>query len=386
MFCFVPMMAQTLMFYTLEGGVTSVALPATFTLKGNGDALVIDGDGLQVNVPKDRILAVSYNHGDGDVNVDGVVNVADIATIVDIMAGNPVSQSGDASSGAVGRGLSSVPLPATLTFTSVDGALIAKSGSQQASLAKNRIFGVVYRSDNGGKVDVADIAIIMAGETVAPDVVLPPGVEAVDLGLPSGTKWANMNVGATSPEGFGLYFAWGETVGYGSKTNDGRAFDWGSYKWMAEGKSSADNITKYQTDDKNFDADWYDEFEFIGDGKTILDMEDDAAHANWGGAWRMPTEAEMQELVDNTTSEWTTLNGIRGRRFTSKSNGNSIFLPAAGYRRNNWIMDTSSYGNYWTSTIVEKLPFDARNIHFNSEEVAMYGTFRSYALTVRPVK
>ena len=108
---------------------------------------------------------------------------------------------------------------------------------------------------------------------------------AVDLGLPSGTKWANMNVGATSPQESGLYFAWGETTGYTDKTTDGRQFDWANYKWMAEGQSSWKYINKYQNDDGQTEASWYenDGYKFVGDGLTVLEVTDDAAAANWGG-------------------------------------------------------------------------------------------------------
>ena len=164
----------------------------------------------------------------------------------------------------------------------------------------------------------------------------PAGAVAVDLGLPSGTKWANMNVGAEKPEDYGLYFAWGETVGYTGDTSDGRLFDWANYKWMTKGQSDWKYINKYQTADGTTDACWYKynwdtgDYEFIGDSLTVLLPEDDAAHAYWGGDWRMPTNDEIKELVNNTTYEWITVGTVSGGKFTSKTNGNSIFLPAAG--------------------------------------------------------
>jgi len=159
----------------------------------------------------------------------------------------------------------------------------------------------------------------MGFRLVLAPVVAPAGVEAVDLGLPSGTKWANMNVGATAPEDYGLYFAWGETMGYTSDTSDGHSFDWENYKWC---NGSGKTLTKYCTTSDYGTV----------DNKMVLDLEDDAAYLNWGDKWRMPTITEIQELLDNTTSEWTTQNGVYGRKFTSKSNGNAVFLPAAGYR------------------------------------------------------
>lgn len=145
----------------------------------------------------------------------------------------------------------------------------------------------------------------------------PSNVEAVDLGLPSGILWANMNIGANKPSDHGLYFAWGETTGYKESNPQNRKFNEYSYKWF---DSSSETIIKYCKDD------------YLGnvDNKTTLELEDDAAHVNWGGDWVMPTIVEIEELFDNTTHEWTQMNGINGYKFVSKTNGNSIFLPATG--------------------------------------------------------
>ena len=129
------------------------------------------------------------------------------------------------------------------------------------------------------------------------------GHEYVDLGLPSGTKWATCNVGATAPEAYGDCFAWGET-----EPKD--YYDWNTYKFTTDGCRT---FTKYNDTD----------------GKTTLDPEDDAAAVNWGGRWRMPTDAEWIELEENCTWTWTRLNGVNGCEVKSKTNGNSIFLPEA---------------------------------------------------------
>jgi len=201
----------------------------------------------------------------------------------------------------------------------------------------------------------------------------PEGVEAVDLGLPSGTKWANMNVGAKKVENYGLYFAWGETVGYTSDTSDRRSFDWDYYKWC---NGSSTTLTKYCTSSSYGTV----------DNKTVLDLEDDAAYMNWGSAWRMPTRAEIKELIDNTTSTWTTVNGVKGRRFTSKTNGNSIFLPAAGYRWYSDLYDAGSYGRYWSSSL-ESGPYYAYDLNFNSGYVFWNSLdYRDNGRPVRPVR
>lgn len=226
-----------------------------------------------------------------------------------------------------------------------------------------------------GKVDVADILeivnIIMNGNNGDNgDDNAPAGVEAVDLDLPSGTLWANMNVGASKPEDYGDYFAWGET------TQQDR-FIWASYKWSQNGEGFQ---TKYCTD-SNMGVNGF------TDGKTVLDAEDDAATANWGSGWCMPTKAQFVELVSNTTSEWTTQNGVNGRKFTSNTNGKSIFLPAAGYYSNHGLDDDDSYGLYWSSTLSEYSSNSACHLYFLKWGVKTdYYDHRYYGYSVRPVR
>ena len=140
---------------------------------------------------------------------------------------------------------------------------------------------------------------------------LENGYEYVDLGL--SVKWATCNVGATEPEEYGYYFAWGET-----KPKYNYHYYWDTYK-LCNGKEYS--LTKYNNS-RNYGT---------IDNKTVLEAADDAATANWGGSWRMPTDVELTELCEQCTWTWTTQNGVKGFNVTSKSNGNSIFLPAAGY-------------------------------------------------------
>ena len=205
------------------------------------------------------------------------------------------------------------------------------------------------------------------------------GYGYVDLGLPSGTKWATYNVGADSPEEYGDYFAWGET-----EPKD--YYYWDSYKWMTEGMSSWRGVNKYTIEDWRTDAVWYNEYgEFVGDGKTTLDLEDDAANANWGGDWRMPTKEDLYELRNNCTWVWSSLNGVKGCKVIGP-NENSIFLPAAGCRYYSDLYDAGSGGSYWSSSLGSAYSGDAYLLYFDSSDVGWnHVSDRFYGRSVRPV-
>lgn len=175
------------------------------------------------------------------------------------------------------------------------------------------------------------------------------GYGYVDLGLPSGTLWATMNVGATTPFEYGYHLAWGEV--YPKNT-----YNWSTYKWMTEGMAAWAGINKYTYPDgqknNNKDVVWYDENNvFIGDNKKELDLEDDAANYHWGGDWHTPTMDQVQELKDNCIWTNTKLNGVNGCYVTSKTNGNSIFLPFAGETEESETKSQGSSGYLWTRTI-----------------------------------
>jgi hypothetical protein len=190
------------------------------------------------------------------------------------------------------------------------------------------------------------------------------GHEWVDLGL--SVKWATCNVGAMQPEEYGGYFAWGEVE---PKTT----YDWSTYKYG----TNYDQLTKYCSNSS------YGKDGFV-DNKTELDPEDDAATANWGGAWRMPTYAEQYELLNNCTWDWTTQNGVNGYKVTGP-NGNSIFLPAAGYVLEGALYSAGSHGLYWSSSLFTGYPSDAYGVDFYSDDVDGRYSNRYYGLTVRPV-
>ena len=198
----------------------------------------------------------------------------------------------------------------------------------------------------------------------------PADIVAVDLGLPSGTLWANMNVGADKPEDYGEYFAWGEKT---------PKFEYRSsnYKWY-NGNGNA-CLTKYC----DMAECGYDGF---SDDIMVLESEDDAATANWGADWCIPTEKQFKELKNNTTSEWTTQNGVKGRKFTSKTNGKSIFFPAAGYKQSRRFETLEGY--YWASTLLgrPRTPYYASNFRIDSSSGDDYSKDRLTGCSVRPVR
>ena len=195
------------------------------------------------------------------------------------------------------------------------------------------------------------------------------GYGYVDLGL--SVKWATCNVGANNPEDYGDYFAWGETT---TKST----YSWSTYKYC---NGSSSTLTKYC----NMSS--YGNNGFT-DNKTQLDLSDDAARANWGGSWRMPTTAEQDELRSNCTWTWTTQNGVNGYKVTSKKNGNSIFLPAAGYRSDRSLYGVGVSGYYWSSSLYTgyaDYPDTAYYLGFVSDYVDWYYDDRVYGHSVRPV-
>ena len=194
------------------------------------------------------------------------------------------------------------------------------------------------------------------------------GHDYVDLGL--SVKWATCNVGATKPEEYGSYYAWGETE---PKTT----YDWSTYKWC---NGSWNNFTKYNTRSS---------FGTV-DNQTVLELADDAAAVNWGVAWRIPTDGEWGELLDECTWEWK--NAYKGTTagylVTSKTNGNSIFLPAAGYRINGGLSLAGNDGYYWSSSLNPDYPSDPRcawYVSFDSGSVFRGNSSRCCGQSVRAV-
>lgn len=189
--------------------------------------------------------------------------------------------------------------------------------------------------------------------------------EWVDLGLPSGLLWAKCNLGATAPEKFGDYYAWGET--------------------MPKHEYSMATYSYYDQDGENYALNKYNtqESEGLVDSLTVLEAADDAATALLGDGARIPTDAEWQELLDNTTAKWTTQNGVQGYLLTA-ANGNNLFLPAAGW------MDGESHlskntGDYWSSSLETLLPNNAHILNFGSTGLRVSNYERFHGSPIRPV-
>lgn len=192
--------------------------------------------------------------------------------------------------------------------------------------------------------------------------------ESVDLGL--SVEWATCNIGANNPEECGDYFAWAETA----QQSDNR-YTWESYKWSDGG--SATTLTKYCTSASYG----------IVDNKTILAPTHDAATENWGFEWRTPTKAEVDELINNCTWTWTTLNGMKGYSVISKKNSNSIFLPAAGCFATGAFKSKNELGVYWASSLHETKSNCAYNAGFNETDIRYdYLTSRYVGQSVRAIR
>lgn len=290
------------------------------------------------------------------------------------------------------------PATGTLTVAEADGTITLKNVTLSAGSTELYVvlppctcssgIKAMLTMTNGSKTGMVGIGTLGYGSialegnkyyTAGPNEfsLLP----VVDLGLPSGILWATMNVGATAPQEYGQFFAWGETKGYSSAdTSDRHSFNWASYG-LCNGTYT--KLTKYNNNSSYGTV----------DNLRTLEPEDDAATANpnWGSAWRMPTEAECQELVANTVSEWGALNGVNGRYFYKKDgsgnkvSGTYIFLPAAGIRSGTDLRLQGAYGYYWSSSLYESSASYARYLYFGSGGSDMYYSGRCFGQSVRAV-
>lgn len=221
---------------------------------------------------------------------------------------------------------------------------------------------------------IPSVSLIIENMTIKFDPISQ--YEYVDLGLPSGKKWATKNIGAESETDAGLYFQWGDTSGYTSNQISGgtKTFNWETYKFNPSG--DGETMTKYQGTGEG------------KDGLTTLELVDDAARANMGDNWRMPTAVEYNELKDGTTAEWVTDyqgSGVNGMLFTSKVNGNTIFFPAAGNYKNKSNSYFGSNGCYWSSSVVDSNDYKAYYLLTNTNAAMVVNYARYYGYVIRGI-
>lgn len=204
------------------------------------------------------------------------------------------------------------------------------------------------------------------------------GHEYVDLGLPSGTLWATRNLGAENYYESGDYFAWGETQGYKSGKTD---FTWRTYS-LSEGDS--DTAMKHYVLSEKYG---------VVDSLVMLSFDDDAAQAHWGKDWQMPSIMQFSELMnaDNCTWKWTSRSGVVGYEVVSRRNGNSLFLPASGYREGTELKKTN-FGYYWSNSLNWSFSNQADYLFIKDansglfDNVRTYAGYRFYGQNIRPVR
>ena len=276
-----------------------------------------------------------------------------------------------------------VVLPPCTVSSGITATLTMTSGDKSGYITAGNL-------GDGSSITVAANKYYTAGPN---EFTLP---EYVDLGLPSGTKWATYNVGASSPEEYGLFFAWGETTGYTSST-DGMSLSGTTYSGYTDHSFDWASYTKFGTYDSSDQTDYGFTKYNKTNGPTTLEAADDAATANWGSAWRMPTQTQMQELLTqypyNATSGskrccWTSdynSTGVAGLAFYDASDNILFFLPAAGNRLGTNLGRQGSYGYYWSSSLYESNAGRAYflNFHSGGSDVSNHG--RRSGLPVRPV-
>ncbi len=263
-------------------------------------------------------------------------------------------------------------LDGTSMAAPVVSGLIALMKSQKTDITVAEVIAILQKTgvEQSGNVPVMIQADKALEYLMNPTSGMLNGHEWVDLGLPSGTLWATCNVGASFPENYGNYYAWGEI-------SSKKTYNWSTYRYC---NGAYNKLTKYCCSRAYGNGGFTD---WLG----ILEATDDAATANWGANWRMPTRVEMVELYMNCINEWTTQNGVNGRKFTG-SNGNSIFLPAAGTRGDSELRRAGTAGFYWSSWLFSGYGNGSDNsarLGLDSSRCEIGAGSRDFGSTVRPV-
>lgn len=260
-------------------------------------------------------------------------------------------------------------------YTGNSAEIVAGSNVKLTAIPNENCYFVGwFVAENDTPVTKEKIYVFAVNESVELKALFNRCPMAIDLGLSSGTKWAEFNVGANSSAEYGNYYAWGETV----KKNN---FTWDSYMWC---KGSAYTLVKY------CDNNTYGSF----DCKISLELEDDVANAELGNEWRMPTVEEQNELLNECAWEWTSVDEVNGYKVTGL-NGNSIFLPAAGFRYGSELFDAGRRGCYWSASLASDYCYKACGLglydsafEYNESDRYNYDWYyydRYLGQTVRPV-
>ena len=276
----------------------------------------------------------------------------DLVHLLSATCGGNVTFDGNATVTARGVCWSTKPNPTISDSKTTDGSGTGSYTSNLSNLASQTTYYVrAYATNEKGTSYGEEKSFTTRASTGTEN-----GYGWVDLGL--SVKWATCNVGSTTPEEYGDYFAWGET-------STKETYD-------------VDNCPTYRLSKSELQSQGY------IDSEGNLNPQYDAATANWGGNWRMPTKAEQEELLNNCTWTWTTYNGVKGYNVEGP-NGNSIFLPVAGIRNGSSLDYDGSYGYYWSSTPLDYNDFYAYRLGFNSDNHSVYLSSRYYGHSVRPV-
>lgn len=269
---------------------------------------------------------------------------------------------------------------ATVTFTGVKTETYKKGNTVVTETEESQT--VEFEANDATETATRNGSFLWNGQSVEWEVNLKakedtPTVELVDLGLPSGLKWATCNIGATKPEEYGLYFQWGATEGYTG--DEAKAHSTWSTAPFNNGSSSYD---------ATYFASIKDNVIITKEGEYFpsLKPQYDAATAAYGKDYRMPTKAEIEELIENTTSTWETVNGVDGRKFTSKTDSSKyIFIPAAGRYYNGWLDAIGNYGYIRTSSLDLDYLNNAWYLNFLKYGVNTHYDNRSLGFSVRAV-
>ncbi len=246
--------------------------------------------------------------------------------------------------------------------------------------------GVQYERgdvDHDGRVSIDDVTCLinyLLTRTWPDEPVTPSNHEYVDLGLPSGTLWATCNVGATSPEEYGDYCAWGETA-------PKEVYSLSNYKWYREGEYDATYDYWHLSGWTKYCKDRYDGYDYFVDNRIELELVDDAAYVNWGPSWRMPSIGEQDELITSCTWQWIAMNDVLGYQGTGP-NGNSIFFPASGQRWDSSLIAQGTWGGCWSRGLsLRSLSSCAYGAYFDvNNGVGFYDLSRYGGFPVRPVR